>query len=79
MENPCGFEDSVTHHGSFAIPENVAQVYAITHLLKVFVRILSALRGEGCIRPPPVRPELSDGRATGKDHTELAFGHSEVV
>lgn len=44
LEDPRGFEDSVPDHGSFSIPEDVAQIKTIAHLLKVLIRILSMLR-----------------------------------
>ena len=78
-EYRCSIVDFVANHLSFAIPNNVAKVDAIAHLLEVFIRILSLLRGQRCMRSTSIRPVLTDGRPTGKNYAEVAFEHSEIV
>jgi len=75
----CGIEDFVANHLSFAIPEDVAHIDAVAHFHKVFIRILSVLRWQGRMRSASIRPELTDGRPTCKNHTEVAFKHTKVV
>lgn len=78
-EYRCGIVDFIANRLSFPIPEDVAQVDAIAHLHKVFIRILSGFRWQACMRSIPIRPELTDGRPTGEDYANFAFEHSTVV
>lgn len=64
---------------SFAIPEDVAHVDAIAHLLEILVRILSGLRWEGSMRSTSVRPKLTEGRPTCKNDTKVTLEGTEVV
>ena len=73
LEDWCGFEDSVTNHRSVPIPEDIPQVNATAHLLKIFIRILSVLCRQRCMRSASIPPILADGRTAGKDNTKLDF------
>ena len=78
-ENRSSIVDFIANHLSFAIPNDVAKVDAVAHLFEVFVRILSVLRRQGCMRSTSIRPVLTDGRPTGKNNPKVAFEHSEIV
>ena len=78
-EYRCGIVDFIANHLRFAIPEDVAQVDAIVHLHKVFIWILSDSHWQACMRPVPIRPELTDGRPTGKDYAEFVFERITVI
>ena len=69
----------IANHLSFPIPEDVAHVDAIAHLHKVSIWILSNFRWQACMRSMSIRPELTDGRPTGKDYAEFVFEHITVV
>ena len=75
----CSIVNFIANHLSFAIPNDVAKVDAIAHLLEVFIRILSVLRRQRCMRSTSIRPVLTDGRPTGKNNAKVAFEHSEIV
>ncbi len=75
----CGIVDFIANHWSFAIPKDVAHVDPIAHLHKVFIWILSVLGWQGCMRSISIRPELTDGRPTGKDYAKIGFKCTNVV